>query len=334
MKKIIACALALILAFTMPISTSAATDGQRLFSYAAEDIAEIVATSDYGGTMTNTLTAEKDPIKIGKIIRKLNAFTYSHMVTPSAVSDGYISLKIIMDSGEIDVINIDTDGAYPPNSRRESKYISVAPYYFGWGWFESNNSPFFSEYADKYMWARHHIDWVYQRDIMDGISETLFAPGEPMDRASAAAAVYRLDKWAYMANENNPPVLPGEAAFEDMPSDPDTAEAIIWAAANGIIKGVGNNLFNPSGAITREEFATMLYRYTVLYRAYYTSGEYQYDLDAIYRFSDAGSVSPYAFEAVQWATGRWVIQGAGERINPQGLVTRAEAAAMLQRSPW
>ena len=99
------------------------------------------------------------------------------------------------------------------------------------------------------------------------------------------------------------------------------AAAQQWAIANGVSDGT-----MPNGTITREQLAAMLYRYAVskgMVKAPATA-----DLSA---FADAGSVSSYAVEAMQWAVSTGLIGGMDGRLNPQGSATRAQVATMLMR---
>ena len=93
-----------------------------------------------------------------------------------------------------------------------------------------------------------------------------------------------------------------------------------WAAKNGISDGE-----NPEEAISREEFALILYRY-----AQYL-GKQAIERADLSRYTDAGAVSETALPAVQWAAAEAILRGDNFRLNPQDGATRAEAAAMLHR---
>lgn len=93
-----------------------------------------------------------------------------------------------------------------------------------------------------------------------------------------------------------------------------------WAAKNGISDGE-----KPEEAISREEFALILYRY-----AQYL-GKQAIERADLSRYTDAGAVSETALPAVQWAAAEAILRGDNFRLNPQDGATRAEAAAMLHR---
>ena len=79
---------------------------------------------------------------------------------------------------------------------------------------------------------------------------------------------------------------------------------------------------DPNGLVTREQFATMLYRY---------AGEPDVSGD-LSTFTDADSVSDWATDAMLWATQNGIITGiTATTLDPQGTATRAQAAAMLMR---
>ena len=99
-----------------------------------------------------------------------------------------------------------------------------------------------------------------------------------------------------------------------------------WAAENDIVNGCGGGRFAPDDAITREQLAAILYRYSRY------CGQSTAVTASLEGFSDAGSVSGYAREALAWAHETGIVRGtSGNRINPTGFATRAETAAMLHR---
>ena len=114
----------------------------------------------------------------------------------------------------------------------------------------------------------------------------------------------------------------GESTFVDVEKNIWYADAVAWAQQENIVNGVGDDRFAPDAPITREEFATILWRY---------AGER--DGAALPEaFVDRESVSAWAQDAMQWAVAAGIIHGTdGNRLDPQGTATRAQAAAMLCR---
>ena len=115
--------------------------------------------------------------------------------------------------------------------------------------------------------------------------------------------------------------------FTDVAEDCWCAEAVRWAAAQGVVTGYADGSFRPDAAITRQQLAAFLYRYEKLRGGGFT-GMWYFPLN----FPDAGLVAPYADEAMHWCVMRGILQGGVDsRLDPGGTATRAQAAAMLRR---
>ena len=99
-------------------------------------------------------------------------------------------------------------------------------------------------------------------------------------------------------------------------------------AASCSLSGYGGGVFGPEDDITREQLASILYRYAQ-HKGYDVSAGEQTN---ILSYTDTPEISEYAIPAMQWACGAGVIQGMTEStLDPQGSATRAQVAAMLQR---
>ena len=108
-----------------------------------------------------------------------------------------------------------------------------------------------------------------------------------------------------------------------MAEDASYAQAVRWAAEQGIIKGMDGK-FVADGILTREQLAAMLYRNT--------DGTDAGDDNVLASFSDGNEVSPWAQDAMAWAVEHHLINGrTGGILAPQDAVTRAELAVILQR---
>ena len=104
-------------------------------------------------------------------------------------------------------------------------------------------------------------------------------------------------------------------------------DAVRWAAANEIVIGYGDGRFGPNDELTREQLATILYRYAGM-RGRSITGTQALPLT----FDDASDVSDWACESMCWMTMNGVIIGVGDnRLSPRGIATRAQVAAMLMR---
>ena len=162
-------------------------------------------------------------------------------------------------------------------------------------------------------WARESIETMYVHGVMQGVSDTSFAPDAPASRATIVSALYAL---------SGKPQAPA-CTFTDVPEDADYANAVAWAEENGIVSGVGDGLFQPDANVTREQLAVMMYNY-VQWRGL---GSTYTSLDT---FDDAKSVSPWAESAVRWMVSAELLHGTtGTLLEPQGTATRGQLATIL-----
>ncbi len=172
-------------------------------------------------------------------------------------------------------------------------------------------------------WAHEGIDLGLRDGLFRGVSEDRFDPNGVMTRAMIVTALWRLDMC---------PMPETAGGFKDVAADAWYAQAVAWAWENGIINGVGDDLFDPMGRITREQFATILYRYEQ-----YLGGVGYVSEDALLRFADENAVSSYARDALAWAVAYGIITGTViddvVLLNPCGSATRAQAATILCRLP-
>ena len=149
--------------------------------------------------------------------------------------------------------------------------------------------------------------------LMNGTGETEFSPSLSATRGMIVTILYRLA---------GSPAVTAASGFTDVAPGAYYADAVAWAAANGIVNGYGNDTFGPNDNVTREQFAAILWRYADSPAA---SGT----LDG---FTDAGQISNYAVDAMHWAVEQGVVNGKGNGVlDPKGSAVRAEAAAMLMR---
>ena len=105
------------------------------------------------------------------------------------------------------------------------------------------------------------------------------------------------------------------------------AKAVTWAYENGIVKGVTTERFAPNSPATREQLATMLYRYSKNYK-----GEDVSVKGSLKTFEDGSAVSAYAWEATAWAVGAGLLRGADfGKLLPKNIATRAQLATIITR---
>ena len=165
-------------------------------------------------------------------------------------------------------------------------------------------------------WARAGICRMAEAGIMNGTSPTTFSPGAATTRAMLVMVLYRLAAANTQA---------ASAPFPDTALGTWYTDAVDWAAKNDIVRGYPDGTFLPDRPVTREEAATILYRY-------YASGGSSGLTETLSAFTDAGSVQPYARDAMRWAVQNGVINGMSPTtLVPQGAATRAQLAAILAR---
>lgn len=173
----------------------------------------------------------------------------------------------------------------------------------------------FSDVAED-DWYFEYVQYVYQRQMMSGTAPDMFSPNLTTTRGMIVTVLHRL--------EGTPAAVP--SSFPDVPDGEYYSAGVAWAAANGIVLGYDTGLFGPYREITREQLATILYRYAQS-KGYDTSAR-----GSVAQFTDGGSVSDYATEAMSWAVGSGLISGMGDSIlDPGGSATRAQVAAILKR---
>ena len=165
-------------------------------------------------------------------------------------------------------------------------------------------------------WYEKPIRFVLDKGIMNGVSETEFAPEEKLSRAMLVTILHRL--------ESEPET--SAAKFTDVADGEWYSKAAAWAADKGIINGVTDTEFAPELDITREQLAAMLFRYAKLKGI---AEDKSADMQA---FRDADMISDYAADAFGWAVASGIFSGTeNAELKPQGAATRAEAAAVIMR---
>ena len=173
--------------------------------------------------------------------------------------------------------------------------------------------PFVDVTEDK--WYYDAVAYVYQQGIMVGMSETTFEPNTTVNRAQVVQMLYNLE---------GQPQVPGDSGFSDIRDGQWYAKAVAWASANDVVAGYEDGTFRPTRAVTREEFAQILYNYAKC-KGYGLSASA--DLS---KFPDAGQVSSWAETALGWANGNGLINGHDDgRLDPKGSTIRAQAASIL-----
>lgn len=170
--------------------------------------------------------------------------------------------------------------------------------------------------VSKTDWFYNDVKYVWQHDIMNGVSDTKFAPETPMTRAMFVTVLYRLEGSPDVTGMATPPFTDIGAKNFDW-----AYNAIVWAYNTGVTKGTSATTFAPGVAISRQEIVTMFYRY---------AGSPAVSGSPI--FGDSSAISSWARNAVQWAKSFGVVNGyPNGNFGPVDATTRGQMAAMIHR---
>lgn len=177
-------------------------------------------------------------------------------------------------------------------------------------------------------WSHEGLDYCIYRGYIAGTSASTVAPTGVCTRAQLVSILYRI--------QGEPTTVGGielaklRAPFNDVPRGQWYTDAIWWAKLTGVVAGTSATTFDPSGEITREQLAVILYNYTKQFAPGSLTAT-----GSLAGFPDAGSVSSWARTEMAWAVGNGLISGTGSGgvayLSPKGSATRAQVAAILMR---
>lgn len=171
---------------------------------------------------------------------------------------------------------------------------------------------------DTTKWYHEAIDTMLREGLMNGTGNGLFEPNGTLTRAMLVTILWRSE---------GKPAASAQTSFTDVPAGAYYAEAVRWAAANGVVKGISSTEFGPSKNITRQELVTILWRLAAK-KGLNTSNAGL----TVPEFADRSQIAAWAAEAMSWGCTRGILTGkSANRVDPTGTATRAEAAAMIVR---
>ena len=164
-------------------------------------------------------------------------------------------------------------------------------------------------------WFYFSVKFAYDFGLMKGTTEMEFSPDSYVTRAMFVMIIYRMEKEPQA----------GGSVFVDVEIGGYYDRAVAWANANGIVSGVSKDRFAPNDPITREQMATILYRYA-------NFKGYDIESNGNTAYSDSSSISGYARNAVSWAAANLLMKGNDDgSFLPNANATRAQAAAVFAR---
>ena len=210
--------------------------------------------------------------------------------------------------------------AFAINRDEENPWMCVGtanPFYGTQIWrMEDENMVFPSAFpfidVNENDWFYDGVRFTWERGLFSGITPNQFGPKIEMTRAMLAQVLYGME---------GKPAVSGEASFPDVAGDAWYADAVRWAAAEGVMSGYDNGKFGPEDVVTREQLAVILY-------AMADRPEAKQELT----FADAGEISDWAVDAIRWCVENGILAGVGgNRMAPAATATRAEGAVMLMQ---
>ena len=249
-------------------------------------------------TQGGTVTADPTAAKAGATVTLTPAPDAGYQVGAVAVTDRF---------GDAVAVTEQADGTYTFVMPNGQVTVTVT--------FEQAPLPFHD--VTEGDWFYDAVRYAYENGLMDGVGDNLFAPNSETTRAQLVTILYRLE---------GEPEVSGTSGFTDVEAGTWYTDAVAWAAANGIVNGVSETEFAPGKDITREQLATILFRYAEA-KGYDVSA--RADLSA---YPDADQIQSYATESVAWAVAEGLIQGFEDNtLRPAGNATRAQIATILMR---
>ena len=306
-------------AILMP-DESGAADSQVTFDPEACTVTVPVLASD----STNGLFC----VNYDETLLELEDVRYGDMLHSQAAGDGSLTVGYA-DAAARNGVVAELTFRYVPAKVRQTTSLTLEVRQDGATLPETNETleltipalPIAFEDVKPGAWYYDAVEEMAQTGRMIGVSETRFAPQMNLTRGQLATILYRM--------EGSPDVTGMEHPFKDVAENQYYSDAVTWASAHGIVRGVTKTKFLPNAAVTREQMAVLLYRYAD-YKGYDMAVE-----GDLSRFPDGEKTSEYAEAAMCWAVSVGLFQGiaGGDAIwlKPQNGATRAQAATVLVR---
>lgn len=279
--------------------------------FASESVEVTVTRRSSGGVTTYPVTVADT--EYGTVTASHKRASRSTLITITATPDlGYEleSLTVLDSRGEEITLTDKGDGKYTFTMPASKVTVEAS--------FLPTPLPF--EDVTPGAWYESAVRYAYFHNIMEGMSETEFAPATALTRAMAAQILYNLEGQPDLSGENL------GYPYEDVNAEEWYGNAVYWARITGVATGYGDGTFQPTDSITRQEFAQMLYNYAK-YKGYDLTAE-----GDLSQFPDSGSVADWAEIAMSWANGNELINGHDDgTIDAGGTAIRTQAASILMR---
>ena len=178
-----------------------------------------------------------------------------------------------------------------------------------------------ADYADldANVWYHDGVHWALENGVMNGVDGQRFAPAAAASRAMVVTMLWRME---------GEPGADLDLSFQDVPEGAWFTEAVRWAASEHIVDGYGADAFGPNDSVSREQLATILWRFAG-YKGMASPPTESVNLGV---FLDAEHISGWAYDAMRWAVDTGLITGVGDdRLSPKTEAGRAQVATVLMR---
>ncbi len=160
------------------------------------------------------------------------------------------------------------------------------------------------------------VRFVAEKGYMTGVSATKFAPNATVTRGMVTTILYSMD---------GKPSVTAPNKFKDVAAGKWYTTSVIWASHYGIVAGYEDGSFRPNRAVTRQEFAAILYKYSSVTKKDITASG---NIDV---FKDRSTIAKYAVTPMKWAVGNELLSGMGNNILlPKGNATRGQLATIIK----
>ena len=280
----------------------------------SSDLPTIDEGGSSGGSGSTTYAVSVETATNGTVsVSPRNASKGATVTITVTPNEGYVLGTLTATDANGDTISLSNEGNGKYTFTMPSSNVTVSATFVAEG-SQGTQMPFTDVASGE--WYYEAVQYVYNNELMNGMSATTFEPNSTTTRGMIVTMLYRL--------ENEPTAA--SAGFTDVAAGQWYTDAVNWAAANNIVNGYGDDQFGPTDTITREQMMAILYRYAQ-YKGYDVTASA--DLSA---YTDAANISSYAVSAMQWAVGEGLINGVTDTtLVPGGSATRAQVAAILMR---
>jgi len=161
------------------------------------------------------------------------------------------------------------------------------------------------------------VKYVYERGLFKGVTAEKFAPDAALTRAmyvTVLGRLYGVDVSGYSHSE-----------FTDVADGLWYTPYVVWASEIGLVNGVGDGRFNPTGEITREQ----VIKISAAFGRYINAGEQKTENTAI-MYEDKDRISDWAYDSILYCAENGIIKNSGV-LEPHKKATRAEAAGIIMK---